>query len=389
MGSGSALRLVLLAARAGRSASSQFSSLVGDTFSALPGGPSACSRSLCTLLRGSATPASQPSCSGRLRLWDSCGLRLIHSSAATAASDYYELLGLSKGASDQDIKKAYYQLAKKYHPDTNKDDPAAAARFQELQKAYEVLRDPEKRRMYDQIGREGMDRMESGGQSGGPEPGFEQGFPGGFNFGGVPFMNEIFEQFLRADPRLHAMLNRVQLPPIRISFMEAVKGTRKSVDFGLRQGSMRKIELDIPPGVDTGDMVETAVDMPGPGRRASARMVLNIPIEVQPHPTFRRDGCDIASTLQVPLTDALLGTTARVETLDGHVELIVPPLTQQGDRLRIRNKGIFNPRRGIRGDHYVDISIVMPRALSPRQRELLLEFQHEEDRKKRAAGCGK
>ncbi|GLI61450.1 hypothetical protein VaNZ11_003841 [Volvox africanus] len=383
MGSRSSTRLALLAARACRNAGSKCTPLAMGEINAHDGvGARASTRNLCTLLRRSPTVSSQASCSGRLSIWDSCPLRLIHSTPATAATDYYELLGLGKGASDQEIKKSYYQLAKKYHPDTNKDDPAAAARFQEIQKAYEVLRDPEKRRLYDQLGREGMDRMESGGQSGGPEPGFEQGFQGGFQFGGMPFMNEIFEQFFRADPRLHAMLNRVQMPPIRISFMEAVKGTRKVLDIGLRPGSTRQIEFDIPPGIDTGDMVETAVDMPGPGRRASARMVLTIPIEVQPHPTFRRDGCDIATALQIPLTDALLGTTVRVETLDGNVELIVPPLTQQGDRLRIRNKGIFSPRRGVRGDHYVDISIIMPRILSIRQRELLLQFQNEEERKR-------
>ncbi|GFR48016.1 hypothetical protein Agub_g9846 [Astrephomene gubernaculifera] len=386
MAGNGALRLALLASGAGRGAVSQLRQLVVEAAKALDGASQPCSRGLSTLLRGSANPSTIPSSAGGMRAPDSFSVRCIHSSAATAAStDYYELLGVERAASDQDIKKAYYALAKKYHPDTNKDDPAAAQRFQELQKAYEVLRDPEKRRMYDQVGREGMDRMESGGQSGGPGAGFEEGFGGfqGFQgFGGFPFGADIFEQFFRADPRLQAMLNRVQMPPLRITFMEAVQGTRKSVQVGTRQGAVRTIDLDVPPGVDTGDVLETQVDLAGPGRRASPKMVVTFPIEVLPHPKFRREGSDIYSPLELPLSQALLGTTVRVETLDGGVELIVPPLTQQGDKLRIRNKGIFNPRRGLKGDHYVEIGVTMPRGLTPRQRELLLEFQYEEERKK-------
>ncbi|KXZ41384.1 hypothetical protein GPECTOR_504g468 [Gonium pectorale] len=322
---------------------------------------------------------------------------LHSSSAAAAASDFYELLGVQRSASEQEIKKAYYQQAKKYHPDTNKDDPAAAARFQELQKAYEVLRDPEKRRMYDAVGREGMDRMESGGQSSaGPQYGGGEEFADfqGFNFGGIPFGAQIFEQFFKADPRLQAMLNRVQLPPLRLTFMvgrlgEAVQGTHKSLQVSLRPGMVRTIELEVPAGVDSGDVLETTVDLAGPGRRASPKLTVHVPVDVAPHPVFRRQGSDVLSSLELPLSSALLGATIRVDTLDGGVELIVPPLTQQGDRLRIRNKGIFNPRRGLRGDHYVEISVKMPRNLTPRQRELLVEFEYEEGRKRgAAAGAG-
>ncbi|KAG2430612.1 hypothetical protein HXX76_010130 [Chlamydomonas incerta] len=388
----------LLGAQGARVAGGQLGALVGQLAAAVDVASTAGCRSLSTLIqRGSGVASS----SGNERWSDASLRRGIHTSTATAASDYYELLGLQRSATEQEIKKAYYALAKKYHPDTNKGDPAAAARFQELQKAYEVLRDPEKRRLYDTVGREGMDRMDSGGGAGGPGGGPEgfEGFQGfGFGFGGgggggggFPFGNaaDIFENLFKADPRLQAMLNRVQMQPLRISFMEAVNGTRKSVQIGVRQGATKAVDLDIPAGVDTGDVLETQVELPTPGRRtASTKMTVSFPIEVMPHPKFRRQGSDIVASLELPLSQALMGATVRVDTLDGGVELIVPPLTQQGDRLRVRNKGIFNPRRGIKGDHFVDIVVQLPRALTPRQRELLLEFQQEEERKRGQAGGG-
>ncbi|KAG2446558.1 hypothetical protein HYH02_008545 [Chlamydomonas schloesseri] len=388
----------LLGAQSGRLASVQLGALVGQLAVAADAASTTGCRSLSTLIQRGSGVAS---CSGSERWLDASVRRGIHTSTATAASDYYELLGLQRSATEQEIKKAYYALAKKYHPDTNKGDPAAAARFQELQKAYEVLRDPEKRKLYDTVGREGMDRMDSAGGAGGPGggpdgfegfQGFGFGFGGGGGGGGFPFGNaaDIFENLFRADPRLQAMLNRVQMQPLRISFMEAVNGTRKSVQIGVRQGATKTVDLDIPAGVDTGDVLETQVELPTPGRRtASAKMTVSFPIEVMPHPKFRRQGSDIFASLELPLSQALLGATVRVDTLDGGVELIVPPLTQQGDRLRVRNKGIFNPRRGIKGDHFVDIVVQLPRALTPRQRELLLEFQQEEERKRgQQAGGG-
>eukprot|EP00198_Chlamydomonas_reinhardtii_P004796 XP_001694132.1 DnaJ-like protein [Chlamydomonas reinhardtii] len=279
--------------------------------------------------------------------------------AASAASDYYELLGLERSASEQEIKKAYYALAKKYHPDTNKGDPAAAARFQELQKAYEVLRDPEKRRLYDTVGREGMDRMDSGGGAGGPGGGPEgfEGFQGfGFGFGvRARGLGVGWERVLGVRGG-----GKGWMQPLRISFMEAVNGTRKSVQIGVRQGATKTVDLDIPAGVDTGDVLETQVGWGGGarGQLGGARQGGLGRVGVMPHPKFRRQGSDIFASLELPLSQALMGATVRVDTLDGGVELIVPPLTQQGDRLRVRNKGIFNPRRGIKGDHFVDMGIL-------------------------------
>ncbi|KAF5836754.1 molecular chaperone [Dunaliella salina] len=278
--------------------------------------------------------------------------RPIHTSSLLA--DHYATLGVSKGASDQEIKKAYYQLAKKYHPDTNKDNPEASKKFTEAQKAYEVLRDPEKRRMYDRVGHENMERMEQGGA------GFEEaggfggmggmgGFSGGFPFGAAG--PDIFERIFASDPMFSQFFGRVSIQPIRISFLV---------------------------GIDTGDQIE--VQLAGGGQKRTSMRVA-IPIEVEPHPIFRRDGPDVYVTQDVPLVKALLGTNVTVPTIEGNVELTVPACTQHGDKLRLRGRGIFSTERGLKGDQYVEVRVVLPRTLTQRQRELLEEFNQDEQRK--------
>jgi len=293
-------------------------------------------------------------------------------------------LGVAKDASEQDIKKSYYQKAKQFHPDTNKGNAEAAKKFQEVQKAYETLRDPEKRRIYDQVGRENMERMESGGAAEGPGGmggGFE-GFPGGFQGFGFGNAQDIFEQLFNRDPVFGQFFGRLALQPIRISFMEAVRGTSRRVQLGqlMRGVQPPPIDVNIPAGVDNGDQVEVAINLPGK-RGGTSTTRLAIPIEVEPHPVFRREGSDIAVTHDVPLVSALLGSHITVPTIEGNAEVVVPPGTQHGDKLRLRGKGVLNLRRGLKGDQYVEIRVVLPRSLTPRQKELLEEFGREEERK--------
>jgi len=290
---------------------------------------------------------------------------------------------VSKGASDQEIKKAYYQLAKKYHPDTNKDNPDASKKFTEAQKAYEVLRDPEKRRMYDRVGHENMERMEQGGgfeEAGGfgGMGGMGGGFSGGFPFGGAG--PDIFERIFASDPMFSQFFGRVSVQPIRISFLESVKGTSRRMQLGLRGGGGQPgpVDINIPPGVDTGDQIE--VQLAGSGQKRTSMRVA-IPIEVEPHPIFRRDGPDVYVTQDVPLVKALLGTNVTVPTIEGNVELTVPACTQHGDKLRLRGRGIFSSERGLKGDQYVEVRVVLPRTLTQRQRELLEEFDQDERKK--------
>ncbi|KAJ9505649.1 hypothetical protein QJQ45_008447 [Haematococcus lacustris] len=204
------------------------------------------------------------------------------STSGSLASNYYDVLGLGSGASDQEIKKAYYALAKKYHPDTNKDNADAAKRFQEVQKAYETLRDPEKRRW------------------------------GGFPFGGLGA--DIFQQIFEQDPMLSQMFGRVALQPIRVTFMEAVKGTSRRVQLsGSRGSAPTSIDVNIPPGVDTGDQIELQVSVPG--KRSTVR--LNIPVEVAQHPIFTASQADLFNASadllfasSVPLHTALVSLGA-------------------------------------------------------------------------------
>eukprot|EP00798_Chlamydomonas_sp_ICE-L_P019953 gene19953-26661_t len=310
---------------------------------------------------------------------------LLVSSANFAGKDYYDVLGVQRGASDQEIKKSYYQLAKKYHPDTNMGNTSAAETFQEIQKAYETLRDPEKRNIYNQVGREGMDRMESGGFSeAGPGAGFGGfqgfgGFAGGGGGGAAGFGPDIFERMMNENPMFAQMFGGMSMQPLRITFMEAIKGTRKRVVLPGQRGREggQQLDVDIPPGVDDGDQIEVQVAMEG--RRHHIRIA--IPVNVEEHPIFTREGLDILMSQALPLVQAMLGTTISVPTIDGKAELKVPAGTQNGDRLRLRAKGILDPRQGRKGDQLVKIVLQVPKALSLRQIELLKEFEEEEKKK--------
>mmetsp|Transcript_26916 Transcript_26916/g.69069 ORF Transcript_26916/g.69069 Transcript_26916/m.69069 type:complete len:407 (+) Transcript_26916:211-1431(+) len=317
--------------------------------------------------------------------------RQFHASRAALAKDYYDILGVSRGASESEIKKAYYQLAKKYHPDTNKGDPQAEARFQEAQKAYETLRDPEKRRVYDQVGPENMERMNEGG--GGFEGGGFGGFGGPFGgMGGGPMnaedIEQIFEDFFggrgfQRGPRRGRDLRA----SISLTFMEAAKGTQRTVKIRTSDGQTKSVPIDIPAGVDSGNSIQVQ----GQGARAQQSGAppgnLYVSIEVAEHPVFKRRGSDVLVEVEVDMVDAALGTRLRVPTIDGDVEMVLRPAAQSGDNMMLRGKGIPRLQNtfGGRGDQIVIIRVVTPRQLTARQRELLLEFAEEESTKKRAA----
>ncbi|GBF98383.1 molecular chaperone [Raphidocelis subcapitata] len=313
----------------------------------------------------------------------------FHTSAAPGG-DYYDVLGVPRSASDQDVKKAYYKLAKKYHPDTNKGDSEAAKKFQEVSKAYETLRDPEKRRLHDALGREGMERMETeGGAPGGGGPGgFPGGFPGGGG-GGFPFnMQSIFEQLFRDDPQYGAFFRGEAIveTTITLSFMEAAKGATKRISLGGIAGvSAAPIDIDIPAGVDSGQTIQVPAPAPdAPGGRL--RVLLRV--EVEPHPLFQREGMHIHSSLDMRLAEALLGRSVSVPTIDGMAQLTVPAMTQNGDVLRMRGKGVVDPRGRGRGDQLVHVRVVRPANLTDRQRQLLMEFDKEAQQQAGSSSSG-
>lgn len=302
-----------------------------------------------------------------------------------AKSDYYDILGISKGVSSAEIKKAYRKQALEWHPDKHKDNKETAEkRFKEVNEAYQVLSDAEKRRAYDQFGHAAFSPggMHGGGFAGGPftQAGRRGPFTytytstGGSPAGGSPFAGfdfgdpfEIFAQFFGgATPFRQARMPRYS---ITIDFMEAIKGVEKEIEI---EGKKRKIK--IPSGVDDGS------------RMRFGNFILSL--NVKPHQIFNRDGADIYMKLAIPFSVATLGGTVEVPTVDRAVKLRIRPGTQSGIMMRLRGKGA--PRlswdRGRRpgasgpegkGDQYVRINVAVPEKLTREQKELLRRMKEE------------
>lgn len=326
--------------------------------------------------------------------------RGFHSSAA-ARADYYETLGVSKKASAGEIKKAYHQLAKKHHPDANKDDPEGASkRFQEVQKAYEVLKDPEKRGMYDQVGHGNFENMENnGGGGGGFAGGFPgggmggqgfEGFPGGFRMhfhqsgggGGMDPFEEIFSDFFGGG---RGPSRDIQASVV-VTLAEVASGTAKTITIpetttvdprtGKREThKAREVSVDLPAGVEDGQRLR----VPGEGLRVSTPNgvrvgSLYINVEVAPDARFKRVGRDLVTVVELNVAEAALGGTAHAPTLDGSVEVKVRQPTQPGDQLRLRGRGLPELQTPFKGDLFVQFRVKVPKTMTPRQKELLEEF---------------
>ena len=312
--------------------------------------------------------------------------------------DYYEVLGISKSASEDEIKKAYRKLAKQYHPDVNKA-PDAEAKFKEINEAYEVLSDPQKKATYDQFGHAGMDGFSGGGYSSGfggmnmDDLGdiFSDFFGGmggfsGFNFGGSA-----------SSRRNSPMKGENRYMSMEIDFLDAVHGVDKMVSLSVDKqqgvcpdckGSGKRIkkicphcggkgyntvkeqvEVTIPAGINSGQQVRLA----GYGERGEnggPNGDLYIEIRVRPHKYFRRDGNNIHISVPISSVDATLGTVVDVPTAYGDVELTIPAGTQPGQQLRIKGYGIKDLRTKNVGDQYVDVQIEIPRKLSREEKEL-------------------
>ena len=353
---------------------------------------------------------------------------------ATTERDYYQVLGVERGASDAEIKRAFRKLAQQWHPDVN-TDPAAQEQFKEINEAYQVLSDPERRQRYDMFGRAGVD----GGA--GQGPGFE-GF-GGFS--------DIFDAFFGGGAGAGAARRGRPQPgadlryDLRITFEEAVKGTDKEIEFRVLQpcetchgngaepgtesitcpqcegrgevrsvrqtmlGQMvnvsacprchgegkivetpchtckgdgrterkRTLRVSIPAGIDEGHQIRLSGEGEV-GPRGGQPGSLYVAVHVTPHPTLKRDGTELLYEAKVSIAQAALGTRIRVPTVDGEEEVEIKAGTQPDTEIRLRGKGVPHLRRaGARGDLHVLVDVVVPTKLSKRQRELLTELAAE------------
>lgn len=294
------------------------------------------------------------------------------------AEDFYQVLGVSRNSSDAELKKAYRKLSRENHPDSKPNDKAAAEKFKQVQEAYTVLSDSEKRQKYDRFGHSAF----QGGRGGGSPFGggqvdlsdlFGGGGGGGFDFGDL---------FGGGGGRRAARARKGQdvETTIDVPFNTAAQGGSYSLTINT-SGKPEQITARIPAGVDSGSVIRLS-GQGHPGMGGGPNGDLMVKIKVAPHPYFRRDGANLLVDVPISLTEAALGAKVDVPTLsEGLITVTVPAGSASGTRLRLRGKGIINRKTNEPGDLYAILQIVVPKELDDRSRELLEEFAelHPED----------
>ncbi|HEX6153044.1 MAG TPA: DnaJ C-terminal domain-containing protein [Solirubrobacterales bacterium] len=289
---------------------------------------------------------------------------------AVGFRDYYEVLGVPRGAGDEEIRSAYRKLAREYHPDVNKD-PGAEDRFKEVSEAYEVLRDAEKREQYERLGanwKAGEDVSGASGFGGGFGGGDGQGFGDGAGF------SDFFESFFGGRQGASggfegfSMRGGDQEATIEVTLEEAARGGKQRIS--LADG--RDFEVQIPPGVRDGQKIRLA-GQGGEGASGGPAGDLYLRVRIKRHPRFRREDDDLVVEIPVAPWEAALGATVPVPTLNGSAKVKVPAGSSSGRRLRLRGEGMPGPG-GRKGDLYASVRVVVPKALEKRERELFEEL---------------
>lgn len=297
--------------------------------------------------------------------------------------DYYEILGVSKSASDDEIKKAYRKLAVKYHPDKNPGDKAAEEKFKEISEANEVLSDKQKRARYDQFGHAGV-----GGAGGDPFAGgnpFGAGgnpFGGNYNFNGQSFnfdfggggLDDILGSIFGFGGSRRPARGADYRSSLTISFEDAIFGTTKTITV-----DGKSIKLKIPQGIDDGMSIRLA-GRGGAAPEGGEKGDLYVQIRVKPHKHLTREGAIILSEEKISMVDAALGCEIDVETVDGKITMKVPAGTQSGTPFKLSGHGVPFRADGDRGPHIVTVIVETPKNLTKKQKELLAEFKSSKKR---------
>ncbi len=305
---------------------------------------------------------------------------------AVQFKDYYETLGVAKNSTGDELKKAFRKLARQHHPDVSKDKKGAEAKFKEINEAYEVLGDPEKRKKYDTLGADwerGGPQPAHPGMSGFPpqrggRPGGNQGVE--FEFGGTGF-SDFFEQFFgggggrQASPFGPGFSTQARERPgsdveadILVTIEEAITGSRRKIS--LRRTGKSKVEtyeVNIPAGVREGQRIRLAGQGEA-GQNGALSGDLFLRVHFAQHPDFQVQGTDLIHELALAPWQAVLGCQAQVPTVEGEVRLKIPAGTQHGQRFRLKQRGL--PHGKSRGELYVDVQIALPKELNDKERAL-------------------
>jgi curved DNA-binding protein len=326
-----------------------------------------------------------------------------------ADRDYYEVLGVAKSATPEQIKKAYRAQARKHHPDVNPGDKKAEAQFKEAQKAYDILSDTEKRKLFDQFGMAAFEGPGAGAGAGaGPRSGAaewaaRQGGGGATGFENIDLSSffghgaetaeaghsgSIFEDLIgrvrgdRGGKRRASRQPRATEAMLTIPFLTAVRGGETNIEVD-RDGHMESLVVKIPPGVETGSKLRLR-GQGEPAEHGGPRPDLVITLNVLPHPYFTREGRNLLVEVPVAVDEAILGARIEVPTLDGQKTLPIPAGTSSGQKLRLRGQGVPAYRDQPAGDLFVIVKIVGPKSIDEESRHLIEQFAARNPLKPRA-----
>lgn len=269
--------------------------------------------------------------------------------------DPYQILGISKTASADEVKKAYRKLAKTHHPDLNPGNAASASRFKDISGAYDLLSDPEKRARFDrgEIDASGQERADAFYRSyaGGPQGARYRGGPG---FDPSDLFADMFSRGGQGGGGFKMRGNDVSYS-LSVDFIDAAKGTEKRLSFP----DGKTLDVSVPAGAESGLVLRLrGQGQPGMGGGPSGDALIEITVE--PHPSFRREGNNVSVEVPISLTEAVAGGRITVPTIDGPVSMTVPPGSNTGSRLRLRGRGIA-PKNRTAGDQYITLKVMLPK----------------------------